>query len=177
MSIAQENVTTKNSALAKWGVRLIGLCFFLWATSNLIDVVTVSGNTKGFYGITMTLSDDIDITAWIGIYILFYTGVQLMRFDKRGRIWALILHWPLVIVLGVLFIASIILLFMPSFYESLPFSFAPKVRFLQIVAETPLETSLFFLLDFVYFAAPLYFLLRKDTKALFNIPATTGETH
>lgn len=160
----------------KWGVRLVGCIFFVWAISDTLKLI-LTGRTGGFFGIHFYLFTyngvgQIDILGWIGIYILFYTGIQLMRFDNRARIWALIMLWPYTIFLGALFIAALVSFFSPLVREHLSSSITwnwiawPK-------PEPPLGLSLFFGVLFIYFLTPLYFLLRKSTKQLFIKPLPT----
>ena len=160
----------------KWGVRLIGCYFLIRAASEVYQLITGTRHAKGFFGMYLSINnngiDAIDIMAWIGVYILIYTGIQLMRFDRRGRTWALILSWPSVIIFGTLFMVSIISFFYPSLYEDLQISIAPTLPLFKRKAETPFEVLLFFGYGFSYCLIPLYYLLRKDTKVLFQkVPA------
>lgn len=162
--------------MKKWGVRLIGFYFLIRAVSEVYQLITGTRHAKGFFGIYLRSNnnsiDAIDIMAWIGVYILIYTGIQLIRFDRRGRTWALILFWPSVIFMGTLFMVSLISFFYPSIYEDLHIPIAPTLSLFKRKAETPFEIFLFLGFGFSYCLIPLYYLLRKDTKALFQkVPA------
>ncbi len=170
----------RGKTLNHWGVRLIGCYFFILAVSDVYKLITGTRHTKGFMGIDLGIThngESIDVMAWIGVYILFYTGFQLMRFYGRGRTWALIMLWPSTIFLGALFVASIISVFSPPVYKSLSSSFSMSWPWCQCRAETPLEILSFLGLAFAYYLIPLYFLLRTNTKVLFRKAVPTGETN
>lgn len=159
----------------KWGVRLIGCYFLIWAISDLVELIIGTHSKKGFMGFYIEIGG-LDIAPWIGVCILFYTVFQLVRFDNSGRIWALIMLWPYTIIWGALFIAALVSFFSPPVRERLSSSFTwtwtmvPK-------PEPPVGFSLFVGVVFINFLVPLYYLLRKNTKALFQKIITAEENN
>ena len=69
---------TANNTLTKWGVRLIGIYFFLWAVSDFYRLVIGTRTAKGFLGFDLGLTyngEHIDVVAWLGVAVLFYAGL------------------------------------------------------------------------------------------------------
>jgi hypothetical protein len=160
----------------KWGIRLIGLLFFIWAIGKTFMLI-LDPHASGRFPISIYLFTyngigQIDIMGWVGICILFYTGYHLIKFDKTGRIWALIILWPYTIYLGALFTAALVSFFFSPIREYLTSSIISSQKL-----ETPWTFSLLFGGPFVCFLFPLYFLLRKENKLLFHKAVSKDENN
>jgi FtsH-binding integral membrane protein len=92
-----------DKVMNKWGVRLIGIYFIVWAIHDFFGLLTGQFSKEGFMGIIINAFGH-DIATWIGAFLCLYIGIQLIRFDQRGRRWALILLWPWVIISGFLLV-------------------------------------------------------------------------
>jgi hypothetical protein len=165
----------------KWGVRLISCYFFIWAISNVLKLIFSPSRADGLFGIHFYLpsyngSPQIEILGWFAAYILLYTGIQLLRFDKRGRTWALIMLWPYTITSGTLFIAALISFFSSPVRKHLTSSINCNFGVGSCKPETSLALSALLGWGFVYCLTPLYFLLRKNTKEIFIKPTVPQET-
>lgn len=165
----------------KWGVRLISCYFFIWAISNVLKLIFSPGRSDGFFGISFYLpsyndSPQIDVLGWFAAYLLFYAGIQLLRFDRGGRTWALIMLWPYTIFSGALFLAALVSFFSSPVREYLASSIKCNYPLQSCKPETSLAFSLLLGWGFVYVLIPLYFLLRKNSKELFIKPTVSQDT-
>lgn len=159
----------------KWGVRLIGLFFIVWAMQLAIRLITGNHPPHGFLFLVVDI-DGIDLAAWIGVCVLVCIGYRLLALDPRSRFWALIMLWFLSIGYGWYFLKTIISVFSHSSLDPITLNFwpsqwnSPKLESTEIQLGVTLAT-------FLYFAIPLYYLLRKDVKQLFQRPVTKVENN
>ncbi len=170
----------------KWGVRLVGWYFLIWAISDVLGLMIDSGQTRGFLGISADLSYDynlpfykgtgqIEIMRWAGVCVLVYVGYNLLRFKQSGRMAALIVLWPTAIISGFYFILMILSSVSVFYYSGTRLSATLNFFHTNWPGEIsdpiilPLAFGSLFLLNFII----TYFLMRKDTKQLFKKPATS----
>jgi hypothetical protein len=160
--------------MRKWIVRLIGCLFLLLALSELIDLITGTRSTKGFYGIRLlvgVMSDQVDIMVWIGVVIEVCTGYYLIRLEERGR--------RLVLFLLFLSIGQVILaMFIAISSANWSFSHTPLIlRFAEQSYEidNPPGTLLVIAGMVIFYGSGIYFFTRKDTKTLFQKPEPIQE--
>lgn len=143
--------------MKKWGVRLIGVLFLLWAVKDTFALA--DGTSNGF--LKYVVGDIwIDVSTPIQICLFLYAGFQVIRLDKSGRTWALImLFWNI--------LWSGLALF---FLFSIPIN--GTLMFHSIFGD--LNASQGVIINIVWitlmFLIPLFYLLRKDIKALFEPP-------
>ena len=153
--------------MKKWGVRLISIYFLLWAIIE--GIALANGTSKApFYLVSDNLR--LDVITPIEICLLLYISVQLMLFAKNGRTWALIiLSWAVLRV-------GVVLVFILSWTA---FNTPLKLGNYQVVykldmgfvkSDSPLLISISAIGMFIVILTSLYFLLRKDVKALFEPP-------
>jgi hypothetical protein len=149
--------------MKKWGVRLIAIYFLLWAIGE--GIALANGTSKApFY----LVSDNIrlDVITPIEICLLLYISFQLIFFVKNGRTWALIvLSWA-VLRSGVVFILSWITFNAPLKLGD--YQLAYKLDMGLVKSDSPLLISIVAAGMFIAFLMSLYYLLRKDIKALFK---------
>ncbi len=154
--------------MKKWGVRLIGILFLLWAVSSFID--WLRGSEEGFLGFYINIFGS-NISPLVEVFILLYTSYYIFKFDKRGRIWALILLWPSSIASLLFFIKTLVTYNSPIVVVK--WTVGLEVFWLQGQEKTILDMPIRVLvvgLFMILSLAALYYLLRKDIKALFEPP-------
>jgi hypothetical protein len=163
------NVFEERMNMKKWGVRLIGCGFIVWAISNLYNLITGTAHIKGFMGFDLVITyngNETGILAWVGVYILCYAGIQLIRLDIRGRTWALIMFWPATVFMGIFFLITVFSsIFSWPLGSSIIFPFFNFQWSGEITG--PIMLPLVAGLLFIFNAIPLYFLTREDIKRLF----------
>jgi hypothetical protein len=158
----------------KWGVRLIGACFFVMATSDFYKLITGNGRTNGFLGFDLGLKrygNPIEVMAWIEAAFFIYVGVQLLRFRPSGRYGALL-------VLGLASIGSgfglvlVIAILINHFITGTSHPFTASNMWLGEIGEG-IVAGVVMTGIFISFFIPAYFLMRKDVKPLFDKIGTT----
>ncbi len=151
--------------MKKWGVRLISIYFLLWA---IIEGSALANGTSRapFYLVSDNLR--LDIITPIEICLLLYISFQLMFFTKNGRIWALIMLSWAVLRSGVVFILSWVTFNAPLKLGNYQLDYKLDMGFVK--SDSSLLISVFATGMFMAFLASLYYLLRKDVKALFEPP-------
>ena len=177
MELTPKTVTTKNIALAKWGVRLIGFLLFVGAISDFYKLITGTRQIQGFLGFDLGLNHDgkpIDVMGWLGVVILIYVGVQLLRFQPSGRYWALFIF-----LVSTLLLVVNLVWFIGLFTTASSGGTRIDIANPQWLDEKsrPIAAILLFVGVIVFYCVPAYFLMRKDVKQLFHKPAPTGESH
>src|SRR5262245_3363092 len=95
--------------MKKWGIQLIGIFFLFWAILELIELLTETNSSQGFLEITVTTSYPVDLMAWIGVFVLAYTGYHLLRLNSQGHTLALVILGLYALYSGVYFILIVIL--------------------------------------------------------------------
>ena len=171
----------KNS-LTKLGVRLIGIFFFIRAVADVYGLITHTRSAEGFLGFYMNFNDDgkpiIDIMAWVGVVIMIYVCFQLFRFHPSGRNWALTIYW-LLLLEGAGYSIWLIISWVKDFFGGKDFSFALNINNPVWQGEVSglFAILLYFGVVVVFIFIPVYFLMRKDVKQLFQKTAPTGETN
>lgn len=156
--------------MTKWGVRLIACYFFVWAISDFYGLVTSTRTAKGFLSFDLGLTyngEHIDVIAWLGVAILLYAGFQLLRFHPSGYDLTLLIFWLSFFSLGF----SLVWLVIWLNSDSVDLSNVVTIVGIKGTILAQLLVAAFFVLH----SSVLYFLYRKDTKALFNIPAISRE--
>jgi len=135
----------------KWGVRLISCLFFISPISNVYNLTT---------------GGRIDVITLVSGVFHVYIGVQLLRFQPSGRDWALFFFWLGTIIVGVL-CTWIIILSIYTLYTgtSFPYELHPKWGG---EINDPIIFSVISIGFFLCCFVPTYFLMRKDTKILFQ---------
>ena len=170
----------------KWGVRLVGGYFFVRAILTAYGLILSPFNTGGFFGLSITDvsytlpffgsgESLIDTMALAEVIAFLLIGYFLLRYNSIARLAALIILWPPTIVYGFYFILmSLVAIFSPFDSEAKASS---TLRFFQWSrhVDDPLILLLAFTGFFLFYSIPLYFLMRKDTKALFQKVITTRE--
>lgn len=153
--------------MKKWGVRLIGILFLLWAISE--GIALANGTSRApFYFVTDNIR--LNVITPIEICLLLYISVQLMLFAKNGRTWALIMLSWAVLRIGVVLV---FILSWAAFNTPLKlgnYQVAYKLDMGFIKPDSPLLISISAIGMFIVILTSLYFLLRKDVKALFEPP-------
>jgi len=162
--------------MKKWGVRLIGLLFFIRAISDIYALITYTGPAGSFTGWVMEFSRwnvNTDFMGWVEIAILIYAGVQLLRFHPSGRLATLALLWVATLSLGG-FLIWMTVLVTKSFYFNEPIELSHTSWFGEVRGPIPFLLLVFG--AFVIYAIPTYYLTRKDVKQLFEKNDTPKET-
>ena len=161
--------------MKKKGVRLVGVFFVVWAIHNFFGLLTGQLSKKGFMGLIIE-SGGHDIAPWIGACLFLYIGVQLIRLDPRGRLWALTFLWLSVIVLG-FYLAWIVLSPTSNFFSNTDMSIIWHFFYTDWPGEIkgPYNNYSVFIGVFLFYSALTYFLMRKDIKQLFEKSVTTEE--
>jgi hypothetical protein len=157
----------------KWGVRLVGVFFVVWAVHDFFGLLTGQLSQKGFMGLIIE-NNGHDIAPWIGAFLIIYIGVQLIRLDQKGRLWALILLWLRVVVLG-FFLAWTALSPTSNFFSKTDMSVVLHVFYTDWpgVIRGPNSIYLLFVGTFLFHSALTYYLMRKDVIQLFAKADTT----
>jgi hypothetical protein len=161
--------------MKKWSVRLIGCLFFLQALSGLLSLMTGNRPALGVFGIIRyilpysinNVSGEVDITAWIWVIIIAFTGINLIRLKEGGRQWALILLWPTLIGSCLLFLLTIISS-IRSIYFHTPAAFALTSSTWSYKIDNPVTPLLLTGGLLIFYGSVIYFLSGKDTKLLFQ---------
>jgi len=175
-------------AMSKWGVRLVGGYFFVRAILTAYGLILSPFDAGGFFGFRFTDvsyslpffgsgESLIDIMALAEVVAFLLIGYFLLHYNSIARLAALIILWPPTIVNGFYFILmSLVAIF--SLFDSEAKASA-TLRFFQWSRHVndPLILLLAFTGFFLFYSTPIYLLMRKDIKALFQKVATTGETH
>lgn len=160
----------------KWGVRLISCLFFIWAISGIHRLI-IGTSSKEFFGLSLTYhGEKLVFMAWAQVVVLVYIGFQLLRFRPSGRYWALTVLWLGMLGTGWLLIWMIISA-LKAFYHNEAIDFYYTTWFGEI---RDLAVLLFYAGILVYLFIPAYYLLRANTKKLFQqveqSPAEKSET-
>ena len=171
----------------KWGVRLVGFYFFVRAILTAYGLILSPFNAGGFFGFRLGNAsyslpffgsgDAIDILALQEVVALLLVGYFLLRFNSTARLAALIVLWPPTIYHGIYFILMT-LGAISSFFDSGATTSA-TLTFFQWSRDVndPLILLLAFTGFFLFYSIPIYLLMRKDAKTLFQKVVTTGETN
>ena len=169
--------------MSKWGVRLIGVGFLVWAAINVYSLIRNPGYSGGFpvihlYLYTYNGIGQVDLMGWIGVAILCYIGFYLIRFNRKGRTWALIILWPNAIIFTVAMIATCVSFFSQPVLQYLSHSIFSSYTWQSLSEQYDTSVKLMYLfgMAFLLSVVPLYYLLRKDTKSLFQKNTPIGET-
>ncbi|MFZ5880072.1 MAG: hypothetical protein ACOY0R_11935 [Chloroflexota bacterium] len=161
--------------MKKWGVRLIGILFLLQAISTTIAYA--NGISPSFSGYVEVDNVKLDITTPILICLFLYAGFQLARCKESGRIWALILLWPSVIASLLFFVEALVTYNSPIVAGK--WKIGLEVFWLwgqeKTILDSPIRVFVVGLF-MIFYLVPLYYLLRKDVKALFEPPTTSAIT-
>lgn len=155
--------------MKKWGVRLIGCYFFTWGISEVYKLI-IGTSSNSFFGIITTQNgEEVAFMAWVGVIVYLYIGFQLLRFDPRGRLWALTIFWLSVIALG-FYLAWLALSPTSNFFSDVEMSVVLRVLFTDWPGEINGPTRIYSLLVgiFLFYSFLTYFLMRKDVKQLFE---------
>lgn len=180
MELASATSTTKNQTTSKVGVWLIATYFFILAVSKAMRIM-IGGERTAEPDVYVELNNNTieiyNVFAWIGVCFFLYVGIQLMRSNSSGWSLALFVYWPITIIQGSVFVCALMVFIFPALQNQLSLSFSLSLPWGNYDFATPLKAFLYAGFRFLFMAIPLYFLLRKDTKALFQKPATTGETN
>ena len=142
--------------MKKWGVRLIGILFLLSAVSAFGKLF--KGGEASFWGIYINIFG-WDISSLVNICVSFYIGYSLLKFNKMGRTWALTLLWLGVFSSAWAFVFSLTAI---KANQTIDTRFGEIDAFLFII--------LLYLGIFIALSVPLYYLERRDIKALFEPP-------
>lgn len=151
-------------------IYLIAILFLLLALSDLVGLLTGSRSEKGFLGLDLGFTMDgqeLDIMGWVGVFVQLYIGYQLFRLSSEGRSCALILLWIWTIGVGItICIVFMLLIMSPSRVTE----FSPATFwFFDYMAQIDLGVGLLIcFIVLIFYSIPLYFLSRKDIKALFE---------
>jgi len=144
----------KELKMKKWGVRLIGILFLLLAIGDASSLM--GGTSNGF--IIYTLGGiRLDITNIITFCLNSYIGFQLIRVNNSGRILAILILWWGILSSACVFIFS---LSATKPNQILDTRVGEIDAFLYII--------LFFAATIAMYSMLLYYLERKDIKALFE---------
>jgi hypothetical protein len=166
----------------KWGVRLIGIYFFVWAISQFVKYVTITRNEHGFWGFDLGLAHNgklIDVIGLMGVVILIFAGFQLLRFQASGRYSALFILRLAILASGIGIILTVAVL-IDSLITGTSFPLTTNFRGNSWLSEpggsivyVVLLAGVFIIIYFI----PAYYLMRKDVKQLFEKPVAAGETN
>jgi hypothetical protein len=175
--------TKGEKTMNKWGVRLIACLFFIRAISDIYELIANTGSAEGSslgWRVIIGGANLSSFMAWVEIIILVFAGVQLLRFQPSGRYWALFTLWISTLVSGV-FLIRMIVGVTKAFYQHEPIEAYFTISFGDTVGnkvEGVIPLLLLFVGAFVFYLVPVYFLMRKDVKQLFEKPvAVEGTTN
>ena len=163
--------------MKKWGVRLIGIYFFVWAISGVYNLIAYTGPAGSYTGWVMEFggwSINTDFMAWLELIILVSIGFQLLRFQPSGRFWALTVLWLVTLLLGGVLIWMTALV-AKAFYYNETMELSHTNWFGEI--RGPIPVLVFLAGAVVLYFIPTYFLMRKDVKQLFQRPVTKVENN
>lgn len=165
----------------KWGVRLIAVYVFLWAISDFYKLITGNGRTHGFFGFVWMFSNNgnsIDFMAWLQAIVLVGVGINLLRFQSGGRYWALFIFWWTSIMSAGFLIWMIVVSVIDLSKGEIP-GLAVNLNNLIWGGEIRGFSAAFyyFVVILIFYFIPLYFLMRKDIKQLFEKSVTTVENN
>ncbi|MBC7877379.1 MAG: hypothetical protein H7Y59_09445 [Anaerolineales bacterium] len=153
--------------MRKLGIYLIGILFLLQALSDLIALITGTHSPTGFMGITYVIPYQFDVMGWVGVLIQAYVGFCLLRLDNQGRIWALVVLWPAVILSGlflvILIISSVLHL---SLLTSISWTLNIFNKSLRI--DGPVIRFLLSAIFFLFYTVQVCLLTSRDVKMEFQ---------
>ena len=156
----------------KWGVRLIAVYLFVWAISDLYNLIAGNELTPVFIGFDLRLNRDgipIHVMVWVEGLVLVYAGIQLLRFNPSGRYGALAILLLNTIRAGGYLIYMIAIMAMGLYHSGSDFwwqfSLVDGVSYFTFLFGT--------VIFFVYYFIPTYYMMQKDVKRLFDKTDTT----
>jgi hypothetical protein len=173
--------TKGEKGMNKWGVRLISVYFFAWAISKAVGIDNSKGSSYSIKLPFYNHSGQIDLMGWIGVCVLLYVSYNLLRFNAASRTIALISLWPSVIGIG-FFLALITYYAINALVSGTYATADSSMTFYFFHTKWPGEVTnpaLIFLIiagKFMLALAPLYILMRKDLKRLFDKPVVADES-
>jgi hypothetical protein len=178
----------------KWGVRLAGWYFIIWALLTAIGFMLSPTHAGGFFGVYMYNSGSytlpiigsgaipqLDLMALGKSIFLVLAGYFILRLQSPARVAALTVLWPSVIIHGFIFVlvlaGAIYDLFAGrnsggDYYATFYFfqtNWPGKIT-------DPILLNLIFTGRFLLSLIPTYILMRKDVKRLFQRTVTAGGT-
>jgi hypothetical protein len=160
----------------KWGVRLIAVFLFIWAISDLHNLITGNELTPVFIGFDLMLNRDgipIHVMAWVEALVLVYAGVQLLRFNPCGRYGALTMLLINTIRAGGYLIWMIVIMVVGLYHSGSDFWW----QFSLVDGVSYFSFLFAMVIFFVYYFIPTYYLMRRDVKQLFQKAITTAENN
>lgn len=143
----------------KWGVRLIGFLFLIEAIYYFLPLITKTWHPTGFW--------EIDLVYAI---VFLYTGIQLLRFHPSGRNWALFILWLSTLLSGFFLVWISLSLTTTSIYFANP-------QWLNESSRPIFALLLFVGAVIIFLFVPIYFLMRKDVKQLFQNAAASTDNN
>jgi len=172
--------------MGKQGVRFVGFYFFVRAILTAYELILNPYNAGGFFGIQSVGASyslpffgsgtQIDFLALGEVSALLFIGYYLLRFNPTVRNAALLVLWPSTIYYGIYFVLMTLVLifsfFSPDATASATLSFFQWSRDVN----DPLVLALTHAGLFLFYFIPLYILMRRDVKRLFEKHVAANES-